>query len=181
MDKKDKQKFGKDMTDAEIKRVVDHREITNKTINNDNPIAHKLACLSDQGYNLFLEQMSSAEDLRFTALIQKKKIDRNARDREIGKTEQVFSTGVFHGEKKNLDDLESDNIITNNVLYKNIESLRQTLTNIFFSFVGVKRVGDMEVFFDEESFNKYVEKIVKKFRKVGIDLFVERQKQILKD
>jgi len=181
MDKKEKQKFGKDMSDEEVKRVMDHRSATSKPITQKNPVAFKLACLACADYNKFLDNIGASESLLFGIVTQKKKIDRNQVDRAKGKTDQLFTAGAFQGETKTIQDLDSDDIVTNDVLFKNLESLRQALTNVYYGFVGVKRTGDLEVFFDEENFNKYVERIVNKLRQVGIDLFLERQKQMFKD
>lgn len=181
MNNKEKQVFGKTLTEKEIKRVQDEREIQEKTIDKNNPIAHKLASLSDAAYNQFLQQLGSVDKLLFSIIVSKKKIDVNTKDILSGKTNQKFSVGVWQGENKTVEDLKADNILNNSALFEGLESLRQVLTNLFFSHVGSVRLGDREVYFDENVFNKFVENISNKLKKIGVELFFERQKQILKD
>lgn len=180
-EKQEKRDFAKTMTKEEMELVENQRKIKQKTIDKSNPIAHKLASLSDADYVQFLKQLSACERTLFAVLSTKNKIMKNKIDIEKGVTEQKFTSGSFEGQNKNIDDLKAENIINNDVMYEGIEGIRQVLTNMYFNYVGNTRLGDKEVYFNEEEFNKYIEKVVGRLKEQNLDLFSERQKFILEN
>lgn len=178
-EKAEKRDFAKTMTKQEIEMIEQERKIKQKTVDQSNPVAHKLAALSDADYAQFIKQISACERTLFAVLSTKAKIEKNMVEITKGSTEQKYSSGPFEGKEKTTDDLVSENIINNDILFEGIEGIRQVLTNLYFSHVGNIRLGDREVYFDEEQWNKYVAKVSDKLKKHGIDLFVERQKKLL--
>jgi len=175
----DSEKEEFELSDSEKEMIKQEREIKQKTVDDANPTAFKIAALSDADYVQFLKQISGCERLLFSVLNTKNKLDKCRIEIAKGETEQVFSNGPWKGQTKTTEDLVGENIINQDILHEATEGIRQILNNIYFNHVNNKRLGDKVVYFGKEDYAKYVDKISKTLKEVGLGLFDERQKKIL--
>ena len=172
MEKKDKQKFAKTLTDTEIKRINDMRAFEGQMVSN--PTAKRLATLADSLYSDYIRLMGNARKLIVVILQNKRMIDQNQKDVIAGKTEQVYISGSLQGKVKDVDDLKVENMNADNNIQFALSDLRESLVSLFAHFTNIKRIDGI-VFFKEEDFNEYVRTVEKELKDFGVDLYFERK------